>query len=262
VSDNFNTFGNPHPKNEVMALREELKVQGDFLFKHRSYFPLILLVFGLAMIVVGELKGGPDSMNGYQKWLEDPAIFVSLLGLVIRVHAVGFSGSNTSGRNTAQGQIAEMLNTKGLYSIIRNPLYVGNYFMWLGIAMLTGNLWFVALFTLIFWIYYERIVFAEEEFLRGKFGDQYLQWAAGTPIFIPFRLKWRKSGSPFLWKKVLKQEKNGFLALFVVFLLFDFLSTSLEHHQPGISKPWLLVMAVFSALVYLMIKLLKRYARF
>ncbi|MCK5694820.1 MAG: lipid A phosphate methyltransferase, partial [Bacteroidales bacterium] len=91
-----------------MALREELKVQGDFLFRYRSYFPLILLVFGLAMIVVGK---------GSRIWMEEPAIFVSLLGLIIRAHAVAFSGSNTSGRNTDAGQVAEMLNTKGLYSI-------------------------------------------------------------------------------------------------------------------------------------------------
>jgi len=65
-----------------MALREELNVQGDFLFKYHSYFPLVLLVFGLTMIVLGK---------GSQTWLEDPAIFVSLLGLAIRVNAVAYS---------------------------------------------------------------------------------------------------------------------------------------------------------------------------
>jgi len=232
-----------------MALREELKIQGDFLFRYRSYFPLILLVCGLALLVIGERN---------QAWMEDPAIFVSLLGLAIRIHAVAYSGKNTSGRNTGEGQVAEMLNTKGLYSISRNPLYVGNYFMWLGIAMLTCNLWFAGIFTLIFWIYYERIVFAEEEFLREKFGENYLKWTAATPIFIPFNLRWQKSDSPFLWRKVLKQEKNGFLALFVVFFLFDLLATRIEDHQWAIEKTWLLVMLLVSTLAYILIKLLKR----
>ena len=245
-----------------MALREELKVQGDFLFKYRSYFPLILLVCGLGLMVLSELNGGPDSLNGYQKWLKDPAIFVSLLGLAIRIHAVGYSGKNTSGRNTDRGQIADMLNTKGLYSVTRNPLYVGNYFMWLGIAMLTCNLWFIGIFTLIFWIYYERIVFAEEEFLRGKFGEKYLQWTTTTPIFIPYKLNWQKSDTPFLWKKVLKQEKNGFLALFLVFLLFDVLGTWIGTGEWTVDKPWLLVMCIVSAVAYVAIKLLKRYTRF
>jgi hypothetical protein len=214
------------------------------------------------MMVLGKLGRDPESLNGYQKWLEDPAIFVSLLGLVIRAHAVGFSGKSTSGRNTGQGQIAEMLNVRGLYSISRNPLYIGNYLMWLGIAMLTVNLWFIVVFSLIFWIYYERIVFAEEEFLREKFGDQYLQWAANTPIFIPWKLRWRKSGSRFLWKKVIQQEKNGFLALFVVFFLFDLLGAKIEQQQWLINKPWLLVMVIVSAASYIIIKLLKKFNKF
>jgi len=245
-----------------MALREELKVQGDFLFRYRSYFPLLLLVCGLGLMVAGELNGGPDTLAGYQKWLEHPAIFVSLLGLAIRIHAVGYSGKNTSGRNTERGQIADMLNTKGLYSVTRNPLYVGNYFMWLGIAMLTCNLWFIGIFTLIFWIYYERIVFAEEEFLREKFGEKYLQWTATTPIFIPFKLKWQRSDAPFQWKKVLKQEKNGFVALFLVFFLFDISANWIGTHRWTISKPWLPVMVIVSFVTYVTIKLLKRYSKF
>ncbi len=241
-----------------MALREELKIHGDFLFRYRSYFPLLLLVFGLAMYVLGKLTGNQESSIAYQLWLEDAAIFVSLLGLLIRIHSVGFSGKNTSGRNTGQGQVADELNTKGLYSIVRNPLYVGNYFMWLGIAMLTCNLWFIAIFTLIFWIYYERIVFAEEEFLRKKFGDAYLEWTVRTPIFIPYKPNWQKSGSPFLWRKVLKQEKNGFLALFLVFFIFDLLGTRIDMQQWLINKTWLLVMVIVSTLAYILIKLLKR----
>lgn len=113
-----------------------------------------MLVSGLAIFVLAKLNGSQDSMHAYQAWLEHPAIFVSLLGLGIRIHAVGYSGKHTSGRNTGKGQIADILNTKGLYSITRNPLYVGNYLMWLGFAMLTCNLWFIGVFSLIFWIYY------------------------------------------------------------------------------------------------------------
>ena len=124
--------------------------------------------------------------------------------------------------------------------------------------MLTCNLWFIAVFTLIFWIYYERIVFAEEEFLRKKFGDTYLEWTVRTPIFIPYNPKWKKSDSPFLWRKVLKQEKNGFLALFMVFFLFDLLGSRIENQQWIINKPWLLIMVLVSVTAYILIKLLKR----
>jgi len=61
--------------------------------------------------------------------------------------------------------VASTLNTTGAYSLSRNPLYVGNYFMWAGVAMVTDSAWFVLLFSLAFWIYYERTVFAEEFFI-------------------------------------------------------------------------------------------------
>lgn len=59
-------------------------------------------------------------------------IAVSLFGLLIRAVTIGFTPKGTSGRNTKEGQVAEVLNTKGIYSVVRHPLYLGNYFMWLG----------------------------------------------------------------------------------------------------------------------------------
>lgn len=94
-------------------------------------------------------------------------------GSDIRAIAIGTSNKNTSGRNTKQ-QVAEALNTKGIYSTMRHPLYVGNYFMWIGIVAYTGNIWFVVLVSLAFWLYYERIMFAEERFLERKFGEDYV----------------------------------------------------------------------------------------
>jgi len=69
--------------------------------------------------------------------------------------------------------------------------------MWLAIAMLTGNFWFVLVFSLVFWMYYERIIYAEEAFLRNNYGDVYLNWASKTPIFIPTHFKYIKSGLSF-----------------------------------------------------------------
>jgi len=83
------------------------------------------------------------------------------LGLFIRAYAVGHTPANTSGRNTKE-QLADELNTTGIYSMVRHPLYLGNFFMWLGAAVLTKNGWFIVAFILLYWIYYERIMFAEE----------------------------------------------------------------------------------------------------
>lgn len=244
-----------------MALNEELKRQGDFLFRYRSYFPLILLLFGLAMIAYMAWTGSGTDKPRIQELMKDAAIFVGMAGLLVRVVTVGYTPKNTSGRNTAGGQVADTLNTKGIYSIVRNPLYLGNYLMWLGVAMLTQNIWFILVFSLVFWIYYERIVYAEEAFLREKFGKVYLDWASKTPPFLPRSLKLEKAEFPFSWKKVLKKEKNGLFALFLVFYLLELVRVYIGEGSWIISETWLLYGMILSGLIYLVLKIIKRTTR-
>ncbi|BDD07733.1 lipid A Kdo2 1-phosphate O-methyltransferase [Fulvitalea axinellae] len=243
-----------------MALQEELNSQGAFLFKHRSNLPLLLLVSGILIKLYQEhtyVSHHPQSMlSGI---LESMAFVVGMLGLVIRAFTVGYTPKNTSGRNTDQGQVADSLNTTGMYSLIRNPLYLGNYLMWLGVAMLTGNVWFIAIFSLTFWIYYERIVFAEENFLRKKFGQHYLDWASKTAPFLPTSFRYKSPDTPFSWKKVLKKEKNGFFALFLVFFIFE---ASAEYAVNGTLRTeidWLLIGTVASGIAYTILKYIKKY---
>ncbi|MFK8045475.1 MAG: isoprenylcysteine carboxylmethyltransferase family protein [Crocinitomicaceae bacterium] len=240
-----------------MALQEELKEQGDFLFKHRSNLPLLLLIVGLLIKTYQVLIVEVEGETILSEILKMSSIFVGLFGLFIRIWTVGYTPSNTSGRNTNEGQVAETINKSGLYSLTRNPLYVGNYLMWLAIAMLTGNIWFVIVFSLVFWIYYERIVYAEENFLRNKFGSAYLDWAKDVAIFIPKNLKYKKSSISFSWKKVLKNEKNGLFALFLLFFIFETFGQWLKDGTFLIDQKWIIFGMVASGIIYLILKLLK-----
>ena len=242
-----------------MALQEELKRQGDVLFKYRSYFPLLLLLFGVCMKIYQVRYIGEAGENSVANIMESAAIYIGLLGLFIRAFTVGYTPVNTSGRNTGDGQIADTLNTTNIYSLIRNPLYLGNYLMWLAIAMLTGNIWFVLLFTLIFWIYYERIIYAEESFLRESFGDVYLNWASKTPVFIPRHFKYTTSDLSFSWKKVLKKEKNGLFALFLLFLLFEVIGEYVLKGTYLTEMTFYTVATIATGILYVILKFLKKF---
>jgi len=241
-----------------MALQEELKKQGDYLFRFRSYLPLLLLMVGIWVKIYQEAYSNGANETIVAEILEELGILAGITGLIIRIWTVGYTPKNTSGRNTKAGQVAEILNTTGLYSIIRNPLYLGNYLMWAGIAMITGNIWFVLLFTLGFWIYYERIIYAEESFLRKKFGYSYLNWASKTPVFLPKNLNYIKPEIEFSWKKVLKKEKNGFFALFLLFCLFgligDIAGGEFSLHEERLS----IIGALLTGIIYTALKYLKK----
>ena len=242
-----------------MALQEELKRQGDFLFRYRSYLPVLLLAGALWVKIYQERFNGLASEALIGEILEGSAALVGLFGLAIRIATVGFAPEKTSGRNTNAGQIADVLNTTGAYSLTRNPLYLGNYFMWVAVAMVTGSARFVFVFSLVFWVYYERIVFAEESFLRNKFGIVYLDWAARTPAFLPDFANYVHPGSPFSWRKVLKQEKNGFFALFLILCLFGLVGDLAEGELSLREEQLSIAGAAFAGLAYLFLKALKEW---
>ncbi|MBZ5858343.1 methyltransferase family protein [Flavihumibacter profundi] len=243
-----------------MALLEKFEQDGVWLFKYRSTLPIIILVIGLIVYLFTEINPGPVTLEGtiYEHYYEILCLAFSLLGLFIRVYTVGHTPSNTSGRNTEE-QVADSLNTTGIYSIVRHPLYLGNFFMWLGPALLTGHLWFVISFCLFYWLYYERIMFAEEQFLRRKFGTMYTDWAENRPAFIPDFKNFVKPNLPFSWKKVMKQEKNGLLAVFLVFLGFDIVGNLIRHSTDF--NDFLIAGTILTLLLYVVFKYLDKWTR-
>jgi protein-S-isoprenylcysteine O-methyltransferase Ste14 len=212
-----------------MALQEEFESQGNWLFKYRGVLPLIILIFGVAVYVNTELH--PErwilKSNTEIFYYEMLCLAVSLFGEMIRMFTVGYTPAGTSGRNTKE-QVAEQINTTGIYSIIRHPLYVGNFFSWLGFAMLTANPWFITAFVLLYWLYYERIMFAEEQFLRKKYGAPYLAWSSVTSAILPRFSQYKKPIYPFSWKKVIRNEKTGLTGIFLVFVIFNVIGETVK----------------------------------
>jgi protein-S-isoprenylcysteine O-methyltransferase Ste14 len=199
-----------------MALVHEFEKSGNWLFKRRSWLPLILIAGGIVLLY----------LTNRQAILFDSTeelIFlgVSLFGEAIRIMTVGFAPKSTSGRNTSAGQVADELNTSGIYSIVRHPLYVGNFFMWLGPVLFIRSFVGIVFFVLIYWLYYERIMFAEEQFLRRKFADTYDKWSEKVKAVIPAFKGYVKPSLPFSVKTVLKREHNSLFGVFVIFVALD-----------------------------------------
>ena len=102
-----------------MALVHEFERSGNWLFKRRSWLPAVFVIIGIIVLYL-------TNRQAILFNLSEELIFlgVSLFGEVIRIYTVGYAPKNTSGRNTGAGQIADELNTTGIYSLVRHPLYV------------------------------------------------------------------------------------------------------------------------------------------
>lgn len=200
-----------------MALLHSFEKSGNILFRYRGQIPVVLFLLAIPVIYFTNYSQLSE-MN--ELALTYISIFLSVIGFWIRAVSIGTTPKGTSGRNT-KSQVAESLNRTGIYSIVRHPLYLGNYLMWIGIVVFTFNLYFVLLVSLAFWLYYERIMFAEERFLERKFGDDYLDWSKKIPAFIPSFRKHLKGEIPFSSITVFRREYSGVLATVFGFAFID-----------------------------------------
>jgi protein-S-isoprenylcysteine O-methyltransferase Ste14 len=193
-----------------MNLRDDLEDRGRWLFRHRSYLPLLLLPLFAAAVVQSA-----SDQRGIWYW-ELSCLTFSFAGLAVRAGTVGFAPARTSGRNTAT-QVAAVLNTTGMYSIVRHPLYLGNAIIMTGVALRFRCWWLVAIVLLAFGLYYERIMLAEEAFLRERFGEAFETWSARVPAIVPNVHLWKAPGLTFSWKTVIRREYHGAVGILAAF---------------------------------------------
>ena len=239
-----------------MALIESIEKQGNWLFKKRSYLPLFIFAPGLAWYVY--LTYERDYVNFW--WLDIIFLAVGFVGLGIRMFTVGFTPKGTSGRNTSEGQVAETLNTSGIYSMVRHPLYLGNFFMWFAPVLMITDIWFAMFFCAFYWIYYERIMFAEESFLRRKFEKPYFEWAENTPAFFPKFSNYKKSNLIFSVKNVLKREYNGFFNLILIMTSFRVIAFAIVKEEFFLDIAWIIIFGVGFA-IFTTLKILKKFTK-
>ncbi len=237
-----------------MEMREHFVASGHWLFRRRSWLPLIPLVFVLIGLVGYEYPSGSRELHRAWGLL---CLAVGLFGVGIRALTIGYIAGGTSGRNRSK-QVAEALNTRGIYSVVRHPLYLGNYFMWLGAALIPRDPWVVLAITLVFWLYYERIMTAEESFLQEKFGTAFEEWAARTPAFMPALGQWQSEHRPFSFRMILRREHSGVYGLVVAICVLAQGADMMAADEVRFDPLWLWLLGVATALLVVIVGL-KRY---
>src|SRR5213596_653057 len=133
---------------------------GNFLFHYRNgLFPLVY-----ALLV---LKGRPALPDYRVAALL--GFLVGLTGQLLRAVTIGLEYIIRGGRN--RQVYAEKLVQGGIFAHCRNPLYIGNLLIILGLGIACNSGLFLAVGIPFFVFAYWAIIAAEENFLRSKFGD-------------------------------------------------------------------------------------------
>ena len=176
---------------------------GAVLFRHRGWLPVPFLLVPLLA------RGVMEPMN----WVVGFALIV--LGEAFRLSGVAAAGTVTRRRS----RTVQRLVTYGIFAWMRNPLYVGNFLIWLGFTVISGVLWFIPVAVLLFAVEYTLIVRYEEGVLESIFGQEYLRYKARTPRWIP-RPPGTDDDGEHHWGEAWRSEVSTFLQYAVITAAF------------------------------------------
>ena len=196
-------------------MTDKMLENGNWLFKYRGQLPIIL--FFIAIPIISTTSYYNELAEHTTNIIQYIAITMSIIGLVLRYFTIATTPSGTSGRNR-NTQIATTLNTTGIYSITRNPLYLANYIIWLGISIYSLSYILTIITSLFFLFIYERIILVEEDFLAKTHTTDYKEFIKKTPVFFPNFKNYTTSTEPFLLKKIFKQEYSSTLSTIISFV--------------------------------------------
>lgn len=119
----------------------------------------------------------------------------------------------------------KQLATSGAYSLVRHPLYLGNFLIIAGFTLACGH-WMVGLLVVFFLLFYYPAAVRYEDFkLEGIFGDNWRDWRKVTPAMFPTHLKWQ-SNPEAKWSMRQSLIRNGelvytiYMAACAVLLLY------------------------------------------
>jgi protein-S-isoprenylcysteine O-methyltransferase Ste14 len=221
---------------------------GEALFRRRAWVPVPIIAV-LLFIAAGAASSPGPGGEAVDLALKALGVAFALAGEALRFCTLGLVSEGTSGQGYALEAAA--LNTRGPYAHVRNPLYLGNLGICVGLLLVANNGWTYVLGLGFFFVEYFFIIRAEESFLRQKHGPLYEVYASRVPRWVPrltpvYRGRLR---SRIDWVRALKKEHNPFAAwASAMLLLFAW-----QWHRRGALRPGTLALLVSLQVAVLMI---------
>ena len=209
----------PTPTSQrVSAAEQSIPAQiGAVLFRHRGWLPLLFLGIPLVM---------PGTTSPF-RW--EVGVALIIIGESVRLAGVAAAGTVT--RRRSRG--VQRLVTYGIFAWARNPLYIGNFLIWMGFVTISGVLWFLPIAVLLFALEYELIVRYEEGVLESIFGREYLDYKQETPRWIPRPPRGEQAVAEYHWGEAFKSEISTFLQYAVLLAAFWIKSQVLDGNAQG-----------------------------
>lgn len=230
---------------------------GNFFFKYRNF----LFIFLYLALFIPSAKLFNESFLGekYYWWPIIIGLFITISGQAIRGLTIGLAYILRGGKD--KKVYAEKLVTEGIFDHCRNPLYVGNILMLLGVGILSNSLIYVCIIIPLFLFIYQAIVLAEENFLRNKFGDQFNAYCNRVNRWL---IDFKGLGKTFYSMQfnakrwILKEYNTQFVWLAGITLILLLEYPQITNYDTDYRNTILVILLIILTLIYLTVRFLKK----
>src|SRR3989338_7504659 len=191
---------------------------GNYFFRHRNaLFPAL---FALTALLARPRPIGTPALDAV---LASAGVAVALAGQAIRLLTIGYEYIERGGK---EGKVyASHLVHGGVYALTRNPMYLGNGLIAIGISMVAGAPLIYLIVLPLFLYIYQAIITAEETYLRRQFGAEYERYCAEVNRLLPALEKARAALAPlsYNWRQAVRKDLSTMAGLFLGLILLPVL---------------------------------------
>jgi len=230
---------------------------GNFFFRYRNW--LFIILYLLLFIPSPPIFSSANFGEHYWLWPLIIGLIITIAGQAIRGATIGLAYIIRGGRG---GKVyAEELVTTGIFAHCRNPLYVGNILMLLGVGILANSLIYLLVVMPVFLFIYHSIVLAEENFLRQKFGQAFDDYTKKVNRWFPSLngLVQTFHGMKFNVRRwILKEYNTQFVWLSGITLILLFAYPQITHNDNVLRNILLFSIIPLLGIQYLAIRYLKK----
>jgi hypothetical protein len=140
---------------------------------------------------------------------------------------------------------------------VRNPLYIGNFFIFSGLIVVFSNILALMIFSHFLIAQYYFIILAEENFLKKEYGSDYENYCSRVRRILPAFKDYKKNKNPFKLKKVIFKENDSLFNLLVIYMLILLYKGKIFSGR--ISSPLhYIIPGIVLVISYIIVKILKK----
>ena len=230
---------------------------GQWFFRYRNaVFPIVFTVSPLILLRPRVMFGDP----ALDHWLVIAGMVIAVMGEGVRLFTIGLDYIERGGKNKQVW--ASRLVQNGMYAHTRNPMYLGNLLIAVGMCMASGSPAAYLVLIPLFVFVYHAIMVTEETYLHRTFGAEYAEYCRRVPRLWPSLrgVRGTIASTGYDWRRAIRKDLGTITGLLAGLICWPVWRAYFLHgYDAAIAKaPLALILILIVLALYAFLHYLKK----